>query len=153
MPFKHGEYKTRLYRIWYGMNRRCSQPYATGYADYGGRGIKFDPVWSDFLVFKDWALSNGYAPHLTLERKDVNGNYEPNNCTWADQTTQSANSRKRKNAKHTYKGVDQLPNGSWRATLQSQNKRLHLGSFPDEASALAFRNNYIVSNNLPHIIQ
>ena len=153
MPLRHGEHKTRIYKIWYGMVRRCTQPYATGYKDYGGRGISIDPTWLDYLTFRNWAFSHGYAYNLTIERRNVNGNYEPSNCYWADQPTQSANSRKRKVSKFTYKGVDQLPSGRWRAIIQVRGVVINLHTHSTEREAVEARNKYIRDNNLPHLIQ
>ena len=149
----HGKSKERLYNIWLQMKARCEKQYATGFVSYGGRGISYFPSWGQFDVFYSWAISNGYHSSLTLERKDVNGNYCPINCIWASQFVQSANSRKRKKAKFTYKGVDQLPSGSWRATIQIKNTSHHLGVFTTEQEALLFRNNYIRNNSLPHLLQ
>ena len=154
MSFKHGRYKTRLYNIWIQARARCQKEYATGYINYGGRGISFWPQWDeDFLLFEKWALNNGYKDGLSLERKDVNGNYTPDNCIWANQYTQSANSRKRSKTKHLFKGVDQLPSGKWRATIQVQNKVINLHTHATEQDAVNARNKYIRDNNLPHLIQ
>ena len=151
----HGDSKNRLYSIWVLAKARCEKPYATGYQNYGGRGIKMDFQWSSsYETFKTWALSHGYSQHLTLERKDVNGDYTPENCIWADQSVQSANSRKRSTpTKHTFKGVDQLPSGRWRAILQHQGKRINLGTHLNERNAVEARNKYIRDNALPHLIQ
>lgn len=89
----HGETGTRLYRIWQNMRKRCTSPACPGFPDYGGRGIKVCPEWNDFPSFRDWALSSGYSDDLSIEREDVNGDYEPSNCTWADAATQNANRR------------------------------------------------------------
>ena len=79
MPVKHGKYKTRLYSIWYQARMRCQKTYATGYADYGGRGISFWPEWDkDFEVFENWALSNGYADNLaTGDKSKVQPHIKP----------------------------------------------------------------------------
>ena len=76
----HGGFGTRPYRIWANMLNRCRNPNVPAYKDYGGRGITVCEQWTDFAAFSVWALANGYADNLTIERKDVNGNYEPGNC-------------------------------------------------------------------------
>lgn len=93
------ENKTRLYHVWQDMKRRCYNPNSSIYKHYGGRGIAVCEEWkTDFQEFRKWAQENGYnseAPRgkCTLDRIDVNGNYEPSNCRWVDMKTQSANRR------------------------------------------------------------
>lgn len=92
----HGESRTRLWNIWASMRERCSTPTCGNYENYGGRGIKVCDEWqSSFVAFRSWALANGYSDLLTLDREDVNGNYEPSNCRWA--TIQVQNENKRNN--------------------------------------------------------
>ena len=87
----HGESGTRLYRIWCGMRQRCNNPNHKNYDIYGGRGIRVCDDWNDYEIFRNWAMSNGYSDKLTIDRIDVNGNYEPNNCRWVDFVVQSNN--------------------------------------------------------------
>lgn len=92
----HGGHGTRLYRIWRGIFKRCNNPNATDYLNYGARGISVCKEWASFEAFKSWALSNGYKDNLTIDRTNENGNYEPNNCRWATMKEQSEHKRKRK---------------------------------------------------------
>lgn len=86
--------KDRLYIEWRSMKQRCENSKYANYKAYGGRGIKVCEEWkNDFLAFRKWALDNGYRDDLSLDRIDVNGNYEPTNCRWADSFTQSNNRR------------------------------------------------------------
>ena len=87
----HGQEPKRLYNTWCNMRRRCYEKQNHKYKNYGGRGIKICPEWLDFCVFREWALSNGYSETLTLDRINVNGNYEPTNCRWVTQKIQQNN--------------------------------------------------------------
>lgn len=92
----------RLYRIWRNMKQRCTNPNATKYELYGGRGIKVCDGWQEYEPFHEWATSNGYDDALTLERVDRDGHYEPNNCTWVSYKAQARNTVQ--NNLLTYKG-------------------------------------------------
>lgn len=91
----HGGTGTRLHRIWTAIKNRCRNQNFVRYANYGGRGIGICEAWSDYAVFRDWALVNGYADELEIDRIDNDGNYEPGNCRWV--TTKSNNRNKRTN--------------------------------------------------------
>lgn len=93
MQRKHGGTGSRLYHTWKNMRSRCSNPNKPGYKNYGGRGISVCAEWDDFPTFQRWAETSGYRSDLSIERMDVNGNYEPNNCMWAGAEVQSANRR------------------------------------------------------------
>lgn len=102
----HGKSKTKLYRVWCGMKNRCYNSKTACFKNYGSRGISICEEWlSDFSNFYDWAKNNGYAEGLTIDRIDVNGNYEPSNCRWASRFVQSNNTRR--NVKITYSGKTQ----------------------------------------------
>ena len=99
---KHGLRNTRLFRIWAGMVSRCTNPNHKKYGLWGGRGILLCKEWrEDFVNFYNWSMNNGYKDNLSIDRIDVNGNYEPNNCRWATAKQQARNART--NVNLTYK--------------------------------------------------
>lgn len=82
----HGLSRTRIYQCWSDMKQRCLNINNKSYKNYGERGISICSEWTNkecgFINFYNWAINNGYQETLTLDRKDVNGNYEPFNCRW-----------------------------------------------------------------------
>ena len=89
----------RLWAIYHGMIYRClkAHPKTAVWKNYRGRGITVCKEWQDsFMSFVEWALSHGYDSNLSIDRINVNGNYEPSNCRWADVKTQAKNKRPRK---------------------------------------------------------
>lgn len=85
---------TRLYSIWQNMKQRCTNPKATEYANYGGRGITVCAEWlHDFKAFEDWAYSHGYREYLTIDRVDNNKGYSPDNCRCVTMEDQARNRR------------------------------------------------------------
>ena len=93
IPGKNIE-KLRLYRIWSHMIRRCYKQKSNDYKNYGARGIIICDDWKNsFLNFYDWSMCNGYNDTLSIDRIDVNGNYEPDNCRWVTSKIQGNNKR------------------------------------------------------------
>lgn len=96
IPKKHGHccgssHGTKTYRSWHGMMSRCYCKTTTKYADYGGRGISVCTEWHDF---KNFLRDMGECPeNLSLDRIDVDGNYNPENCRWATWKEQCRNKR------------------------------------------------------------
>lgn len=84
---------TREYRAWHAMKQRCYNPKNKDYPNYGGRSIAVCDGWKD--SFATFLEDMGECPKgLTLDRKDCNGNYEPNNCKWSTWTEQARNQRR-----------------------------------------------------------
>lgn len=100
---KHGGRNSKLYRIWSNMKDRCNNPNCKAFSDYGGRGITVCKEWlADFSAFQKWAFANGYKEGLTIDRKDNDKGYYPDNCRWTDRKVQGNNKR---NCRYiTYKG-------------------------------------------------
>lgn len=96
---KHGKTNTKLFKNWRHMRERCYKQGHKSYKDYGGRGIIVCKEWNDdFMNFYNWAMANGYDENAdfmqcTLDRINVNGNYEPSNCRWISIKEQCNNRR------------------------------------------------------------
>ena len=150
----HGFGKTRLYKTWTGMFQRTTNKNNQDYKNYGEKGVAVCKEWKDFVVFRDWALSNGYDDTLTIDRINNDGNYEPSNSRWADRTVQNRNKRRvQKNNKTGYLGVSidrQLKKEKYRALIRINKRNHHIGFFDTAIEAAKARDKYIIENNLNH---
>lgn len=125
----HGYSKTKLYSVYKAMRARCENPNTKHYEDYGGRGIFVCNEWkSNRVSFFKWAEENGYHEGLSIDRIDVDGNYEPSNCRWITMQEQQLN--KRTNRILTINGVSK-PCKCWadeaHISDKTLDKRLRLG--------------------------
>lgn len=147
---KHGEAKTPTYQSWMNMMYRCYNEKATGYGNYGGRGITVAPEWHDYLKFK---TDMGSRPQkTTLDRIDTNEGYNVTNCRWASRRTQGLNRRKREGTTSKYKGVSlHRRDNKWTARIRSGSGTYeNLGYFDTEEQAFeAFNSRYIELNGVP----
>lgn len=90
----------KLYHTWNSMKSRCYNKNGKDYKHYGDRGIKVCDEWlQDFLSFRAWSLSHGFADNLTIDRIDVDGNYSPENCRWTTIAEQNRNKTTTRGAK------------------------------------------------------
>lgn len=91
---KHGESRSKLYRVWAGIKDRCYNPNLKEYKNYGLRGIKMCDEWlHNYVAFREWAMSHGYTDKLSIDRIDVNDDYKPANCRWITMEEQQNNKR------------------------------------------------------------
>lgn len=100
----HEMRNTSEYAAWANMRQRCQNPNNPMYENYGGRGITVNSEWD--LSFEAFLKDMGPkpSPDLSIERKDVDGNYEVGNCTWGTTADQSNN--KRNSVRHSVDGMD-----------------------------------------------
>ncbi len=136
--------------------QRCCNPNNLQYIHYGGRGIKICDEWlNDFKAFYDYVISlEGYDKNnigqgkLTIDRINNDGNYEPGNLRWADQRTQSTNSRR--NRKCKYIGV-YFRDGKYYYQISYHGCKSTVGPFDSEINAAKARDRYIIDFNIDPI--
>jgi hypothetical protein len=116
----HGQRKHRLYKTWQGMLRRCNSPNDFGYYNYGGRGIKVCDRWKNINNFL-LDMYPTYKEGLELDRINVNGNYELDNCRWITRKQNMNNTRKSRYIE--YNGITKTVS-EWSDELNIPYKRL-----------------------------
>ena len=148
----HGLTSHKFYHTWNGMMQRCTNPKNKRYKDYGGRGITVCEEWLDVTIFIAWCEStHPNTKGYTLDRINNELGYFPENCRWADATTQALNQRKYKNNTSGFTGITKKKHGkSWLAQIRILNINKHIGSFKTKEEAVQARDNYIIENKLPH---
>lgn len=144
--------QSKLYKKWKAMKSRCQDVNHGHYYNYGGRGITLCSEWQSFIEFQQWALSHGYNEGLEIDRIDVNGNYEPENCRWTTRSINQQNKRKLDCNTSGYAGVVYMANRRkpWTSKLQHQGKvfNLHYHFTPEDAARE--RNAWIILNKTNH---
>jgi len=149
----HGLTNHRLYNTWCHMISRVENQKNKDYKDYGGRGIAICEKWrKDFMAFYDWAISNGYSKDLTIDRINVNGNYEPLNCRFTTPLIQARNTQiLRDDNTSGYRGVYFNKNAKkWKAQISVNKKRISLGTYLTAMEAAKIYDNYVIKNKLEH---
>ena len=149
---KHGLRQNKFYKTWYNMRDRCNNPKIKAYKNYGGRGITVCDEWLDVANFVAWCdLTYPKLEGYTLDRIDNDKGYSPDNCRWADASTQNTNQRMKKNNKSGYVGVIwHIRDKKWGANIGVNNKFINIGSFKTLEEAVQARDIYIIENSLPY---
>lgn len=152
---KHGDGRTKIYGVWNNMIRRTTLKTNKSYEVYGARGIIVCDEWLKYENFREWAFASGYKEGITLDRIDVNGNYEPSNCRWADRAVQARNTQRLKKSNTSgYRGVNirTMKNGKikFRCRIVVNKKIISLGHFDCRLAAAYAYDEYVINNNLEH---
>lgn len=125
----HGMSKTSFKECHTNMKARCDNPQHPSYPDYGGRGITYCDKWKSFVGFIE-DMYDSYSDKLTIDRIDVNGNYEKENCRWTNNSVQGHNKRKMSGCLFEYIGLRYNPNHTrYVASIQIGKSGRYLATF------------------------
>ena len=129
---RHGYYNTSVYNLWRNIIKRCEDANCEQYQWYGGRGIRMDDVWrKNPKAFCDWAIANGYRKGMEKDRKDVNGNYNPENCHFITHKENCAPNKRRlrKTNRTGERNVCPTKNGTFAAYANVNGKQKYIGAY------------------------
>ena len=126
-----------LYEIWAGMIKRCTNPKCNSFEDYGGRGIEVCDGWrNDYKAFHEWSLVHGWKEGLTIDRRDNESGYSPENCRFVTMAVNSRNKRTTRNITafgETKCASEWIRDSRCVMGLDGLLKRLRSGMTPEEA--------------------
>ena len=147
----HGLTYHPLYNTWNGMKQRCINPREKGYENYGARGIEVCERWLDIKNFIE-DMYPSWEEGLTLDRVDVNGNYEVGNCRWATPSIQQRNTKDiQTNNTSGFRGVWlHQRSGKWHSNIKVNSKLIYLGSYKTALEAAKAYEIYVRIHNLEH---
>lgn len=146
-----GRSKELLYKVYYEIRNRCLNESSDGYYKYGKLGITICNDWLDsYDSFKNWAVNAGYRKGLSIDRIDVYGNYEPNNCRWVNLSVQSLNKRVWSKTPYiSFNNHKQL----WVARITNNGIRLEVSKSKDINTVISELLGYVQNNNLEEQIK
>lgn len=148
----HGLTDSRIYTIFKGMKNRCYNKKNEYYEHYGEKGITICEEWlhGGLKVFNKWAQENGYTEELSIDRRDNDKGYSPDNCRWTTQNVQSQNTKQLRSTNTSgYRGVS-LSHGKWKAQICHNSKTKSLGVYATPLEAAIAYDNYIDLYNTNH---
>lgn len=126
------KHSNRLYHTWSEMKRRCKAETSNS-RYYKDKGVSYTSEWENFDTFAQWAINNGYAPGLEIDRIDSDGDYTPDNCRWVTHKNNSRNRKARSNNNTGVAGVYTRcrKDGTlvYRAAISVDGKKVNLGTF------------------------
>lgn len=143
----------RLYNTWSNMIRRCNNIKDERYKDYGARGITVCERWLSIENFIE-DMYPSYQDGLSIDRENVNGNYEPSNCRWTTDNIQARNTQMlRRDNTSGYRGVYMnKKHKRYVSQIRVNSKYIYLGYFENKIDAAKAYNQYVIDNNLEHTL-
>ncbi len=149
---KHGLTTNKFYRVWSDMIGRCINTKNKDYKNYGERGITVCDEWLDIKKFIAWAeRTHPNTEGYSLDRIDNSLGYSPENCRWADRSTQNINKRISKRNTSGFVGVNWSKSKSiWVVNIKHHKVLKYVGGFKTIEEAVLARDQYIIKNKLPH---